>query len=1269
MKKTYQFLVVLAAMLLGAMNVSAGERIPLTTSGFITHEGWGADYVRTGAFTGAAYVIGEPTGCAFGDSECNAILDLGGYSKMYVVMAGCDKEGNLDDSTPRVILNTDKTTNTNGDHIICPAGNGAEFCTQEEDGTWVIDLLAIKKKYGFVYITAIKGATWETKVLLTSLEVEKTDADQQVGWVSIINNGNFDTDDLESFPVSKNGPTNGDTANDRPTIMTDDDGLKYIVVASDDNATETWNTQFFIKFNEALPEGAKWRLSFDVKADRVQKVTTSAQGEPRKYNMGGVVPEFDVPIDWTSISAEGTVTKSTMGITDNNPEGNGFLSIAFDLNQDLTTSNNFYFRNIKMEQLKSGLTAKFGGIAIQMSFGFDTNVADLVAAAKAKRLVFPNDCATVKVNGEAKDVLSVEGYADGRFFIFLADMFEATDQVEVTFKNPAGDLQLKYTNGPTPGEAVSDGVATATYDDDMRAAGDLYPYIMENPTITNATPQQGSFRVDPNLKEFKVTFDKKADVSQAVATLDGQALTVAAVNPDESGFSEEIKMTYAGAAMTNGMHTIHLSKVYPEFMIAEEIFTDTTYTFSVGPVDVSDLPAEIIPISYFNNCAANQVPEGYVLYADGADPEVRTPGNDYGSGSRMFDFGGGDFTKGLYIRTWYLTYGEDEEHKLHLEANKSYNVTFNAAIWNERGHSGNHFVKFQLVDATNPENVKFEKTMKATPILAESRNAVKGSAAFDETFKIDAEGDYIAKWVVAKNENGDPANNDWYDLVLANIKMAYIPATYGSLEMYQLEEALAKAKVVQEANGDARYAGEAQTALNNAVAQIEADKDTYTNPSQCTEAIKLLGTTASALSDHAALCKSYDDIISKGADVVDQNKDNKFAVLETYAELKAIVDKYHATSTMTNTGTEEEPVWQRIREFDVLKDDAELTAAVAELTDIVTKTQKMFTVFGKDNSEDSDGDFDGFLKTGVTGVAPMVERLRLGAEAVRVFDPENPIIEEALNAFEDNDELAEKVKNNLKVALYKKIMAGENLFPEDEQTGLTPTYDMSVFFKNPNLYSLAGTKEVPGWDNITGDAGAWSSWDGNANHGERSLYPEDCCLHPGWHAVARTEQTVYDLPAGIYNIKFRGNDNSTTSDGTYGYVRLPETAEVADGGEFDKEANTAGYADVNNSGWLREIPNIMVLDGQLTFGFSWGPESQAFFGAIRIMLAGTADVDYSALYDEVAAGIETAASKAKVRAIELYDLNGQRIPVAKKGIVIVKKQMSDGTVKMEKVIK
>ena len=100
-----------------------------------------------------------------------------------------------------------------------------------------------------------------------------------------------------------------------------------------------------------------------------------------------------------------------------------------------------------------------------------------------------------------------------------------------------------------------------------------------------------------------------------------------------------------------------------------------------------------------------------------------------------------------------------------------------------------------------------------------------------------------------------------------------------------------------------------------------------------------------------------------------------------------------------------------------------------------------------------------------------------------------------------------------------------------------------------------------------------------------------------------------------------------------------------------------------------EIPNIIVEDGMLTLGCTWSNLSQAFLDDVHIYLTGKADVDYSALYDEVATGVEKAATAAKVRAIELYDLNGQRIPVAKKGVVIVKKQMSDGTVKMEKVIK
>ena len=62
--------------------------------------------------------------------------------------------------------------------------------------------------------------------------------------------------------------------------------------------------------------------------------------------------------------------------------------------------------------------------------------------------------------------------------------------------------------------------------------------------------------------------------------------------------------------------------------------------------------------------------------------------------------------------------------------------------------------------------------------------------------------------------------------------------------------------------------------------------------------------------------------------------------------------------------------------------------------------------------------------------------------------------------------------------------------------------------------------------------------------------------------------------------------------------------------------------------------------------------------------------DYAKAYEEVAAGIETleATPAAKVRAIQLFDMNGRRVAKAQKGITIMKKVMSDGSIKTEKVI-
>ena len=60
--------------------------------------------------------------------------------------------------------------------------------------------------------------------------------------------------------------------------------------------------------------------------------------------------------------------------------------------------------------------------------------------------------------------------------------------------------------------------------------------------------------------------------------------------------------------------------------------------------------------------------------------------------------------------------------------------------------------------------------------------------------------------------------------------------------------------------------------------------------------------------------------------------------------------------------------------------------------------------------------------------------------------------------------------------------------------------------------------------------------------------------------------------------------------------------------------------------------------------------------------------EYAKLNEQIETGVEAPAA-ARVRGIELYDLNGRRIITAQKGIQIVKKYMSDGTVRIEKVIK
>ena len=99
---------------------------------------------------------------------------------------------------------------------------------------------------------------------------------------------------------------------------------------------------------------------------------------------------------------------------------------------------------------------------------------------------------------------------------------------------------------------------------------------------------------------------------------------------------------------------------------------------------------------------------------------------------------------------------------------------------------------------------------------------------------------------------------------------------------------------------------------------------------------------------------------------------------------------------------------------------------------------------------------------------------------------------------------------------------------------------------------------------------------------------------------------------------------------------------------------------------------MIVTDGVLTIGVNAGSGSHTFFNEVRLLLTAPTSFDYAGEYAKLNEQIETAVeapAAARVRGIELYDLNGRRIIAAQKGVQIVKKYMSDGTVRIEKVIK
>ena len=965
----------------------------------------------------------------------------------------------------------------------------------------------------------------------------------------------------------------------------------------------------------------------------------------------------------------------------------------------------FYFDNIEFGVDLGGanpmndVTPGRGNNVIRVDFAGLTNMKNLVEAngitaefpdesgenmIKTQTLVFENDCVDITWNGAKPTITSVEGRTDGNLYIFLADTdgngaeeFGDEDaDVKIAFKNPADEKHhLTFISGKWEGDAVPDFSGIDCPYLESMTEKTYYSYLYAAPEMVSIEPENGSFNLPADLKDFVVTFTQPVNVESVNATLGGEALTVA---PAE-GFAEVVTLTRTGDAPLAGVNLLVIAAGVAN---AQEMPTseDITIKYSFGESQISeDDQPEVIYQSVFNDDGSEDaLGAGWIVNADAGGMQAANSG----SGCRLMHNQGAFQEDLLYIAQrgtpnvpgGIALYGTEAGHNLTLEGGKNYKLTLGACQHDKTGVALlAQVLSVDDVDATNGsvnEGAKsiVEERKEITPAKS-SKEAIR----FDLDFTAPADGNYVLRFLSTKADG----SSGGYDgcVVFGDVKVEYIPDVMGLLEMKAMATALENAKTTRDQNSDQRYAGAAFTALDNLI--NEYDGKVMTSPTAYTEGANKLDEAAKALKDHRTACDTYDALPKEAQDLVIANANKKFAVMDVYATLKATAAKYIESEDIVEGET--------VYTFKVLTDDAELAAAIAELQEITKLAKGTFT--------------EGASSMTKTGVAALIERLRLGAEGLKALGvaADDPLIVAANEALEDDDALAEQIKTRTKTELYTKLKDGENIFvttkmeeevnpeydvndPEGMEAASIPatievpvdvpvTYDMSVFVKNPNLYGLAKSKVVPGWENISGNAGAWSSWDGAVNHSESTPYAEDCALHPGWHSVATVEQTITDLPVGVYTIKARAYNNGECTGPNYVYVKVSDTPAVAEGEDLDLDTNFAAYSTFNTGADSHEMADVVVADGVLTIGCTWGSDAQAFFDWVKLsMTAPVADFNYA---EAIPTAIETleGTPAAKVRAIEMFDLNGRRVTKATKGMVIMKQIMSDGSVRTRKVVK
>lgn len=164
------------------------------------------------------------------------------------------------------------------------------------------------------------------------------------GWTNLIANGNLAGDNVESF-ISKEWPSE-EMVGARIVDGAGFNGSRGILVSTPDETdfgdAQSWDSQFWINLNKALPAGTILHVEFDYAANNYSWASTQSHGEPSMYQYWVAIGEVHFENEWQHFSTDIEVSEEMA--KGGNGDGIGLKSIAFMLNEDKNAVD-YYFDN------------------------------------------------------------------------------------------------------------------------------------------------------------------------------------------------------------------------------------------------------------------------------------------------------------------------------------------------------------------------------------------------------------------------------------------------------------------------------------------------------------------------------------------------------------------------------------------------------------------------------------------------------------------------------------------------------------------------------------------------------------------------------------------------------------------------------------------------------------------------------------------------------------------------------------------------------------